>query len=422
MSSIISEELKARGTAQVLVFLNEAKSAAAAATVMRAVRTVEAEIPAGLQKHFRSTDESFEHQLEVATIASTRAGVKTASPPAAAVRYYPNLGILLGSATREGIAALRAHDRVAKVTGAPAISLIRPTAKAAADLTTEVTWGIEAMKVPSLWEQGFTGEGVLVGHLDTGVAGDHPALRGAVAHFAEFDTMGREKTPTPAPFDSDEHGTHTAATIAGRPINGRHVGVAPGAKLASALVIEGGNVVARVLGGMEWALERKARILSMSLGFRGWWDDFVQLTKILRQRKVLPVFAVGNEGPGTSRSPGNYPEALSVGAHDSNLEVADFSSSQTFKRKRDPLVPDLVAPGVGVISAKPSGGFQEMDGSSMATPHVAGLAALLLQAKPNTTVARLEQAIFRSCARPGSMPSSRANRGFPDAVAALAAL
>ena len=78
------------------------------------------------------------------------------------------------------------------------------------------TWGLERLGAPALWERGLTGKGVLVGQLDTGVDGEHPTLQGAVAHFAEFDLMGREVTPPPKPKDSDEHGTHTAATIVGR--------------------------------------------------------------------------------------------------------------------------------------------------------------------------------------------------------------
>jgi subtilisin len=185
------------------------------------------------------------------------------------------------------------------------------------------------------------------------------------------------------------------------------------------MVIEGGQVVARVLGGMDWVVARGARILSMSLGLAGWWTDFLPITRILRQRGVLPVFAVGNEGPGTSRSPGNYTEAISVGAFDRLGDVAPFSSSQRFERAVDPVVPDLVAPGVDVISARPGGGFQSMRGSSMATPHVAGLAALLLEAKPTATVDELEGAIFGSCRREPGWAPERAGRGSPDGPRAL---
>jgi subtilisin family serine protease len=188
------------------------------------------------------------------------------------------------------------------------------------------------------------------------------------------------------------------------------------------MVIEGGDVVARVMAGMDWIVGSGARILNMSLGIRGMLDDFLALTVLLREKGVLPVFAVGNEGPGTSRSPGNYAEALSVGAHDRRRAVADFSSSQRFPRGVDPIVPDLVAPGVDIPSARPGGGYQLMSGTSMATPHVAGLAALLFQAKPTATIDEVEQAILGSCTLHGHMDRARAGRGRPDAVRALALL
>ena len=197
------------------------------------------------------------------------------------------------------------------------------------------------------------------------------------------------------------------------------MGIAPGAKLASAIVIEGGDAVARVLGGMDWVVGLGARVLSMSLGFRGMWDDFLPLTRALRARNVVPVFAVGNEGPGTSRSPGNYAEALSVGACDSQGRVADFSSSQRFRRRLDPVVPDIVAPGVATISARPGGGYQAMDGTSMATPHIAGLAALLLEAHGDASAADVERAIFGSSTLGAPMAPERANRGLPNGVRAL---
>jgi subtilisin len=154
---------------------------------------------------------------------------------------------------------------------------------------------------------------------------------------------------------------------------------------------------------------------------RGMMDFFLAVTQIIRARNILPVFAVGNEGPGTSRSPGNYVEALSVGANDNAGRVADFSSSQRFTRAQDPRVPDIVAPGVDVVSAKPGGGFQSMSGSSMATPHVAGLAALLFEAKPSASVVEVENAIFSSSSL-GSISPARGNRGIPDAVRAFTAL
>jgi subtilisin len=169
---------------------------------------------------------------------------------------------------------------------------------------------------------------------------------------------------------------------------------------------------------MDWALGKGIRILSMSLGFRGWWNNFVPIIEILRSKNVLPVIAVGNEGPGTSRSPGNYPNVVSVGASDEQHLIANFSSSQKFARTNDALVPDIVGPGVAIVSSTPGGKYKEMDGTSMATPHIAGLAALLMHAEPAATANQVEAAIFNACKRSPSMTEDRANRGFPDGIAA----
>jgi subtilisin family serine protease len=397
----ILRDLRVSGIAQVIVVLTR-----------RVVAGNPSAAVVSLGKHFVSSDLSQNSALARA--------VGKLGGPLPPVRYFKHLGIALGTVDRRGYTALRAdRDRVERVLSAPVLSLIRPRNVAAAALRTRVTWGIGFLDAPALWAEGVTGKGVLVGHLDTGADGRHPALRGAIAAFTEFDDFGREVHPPPRPHDTDEHGTHTAATIAGRKVGGRSVGVAPGATLASAIVIEGGNAVARVLGGMDWAVGKGVRVLSMSLGFRGYIEDFLPITRILRERNILPVFAVGNEGPGTSRSPGNYAAALSVGAVDEEGAIADFSSSHRFTRKKDPIVPDLAAPGVGVISAKPGGGWQAMDGTSMATPHVAGLAALLFQARPDATATQVERAIFRSCARGPGVSRERGNRGIPHAPRAL---
>ncbi|WP_439396076.1 S8 family peptidase [Bradyrhizobium sp. PMVTL-01] len=109
----------------------------------------------------------------------------------------------------------------------------------------------------------------------------------------------------------------------------------------------------------------------------------------LRAANVLPVIACGNEGPQTSRSPGNYANVLSIGAMDVHNKVPDFSSSQRFNRPINPLCPALAAPGVAVTSCVPGNRYETMDGTSMATPHIAGLAALLLQARPDATANQL---------------------------------
>jgi subtilisin family serine protease len=397
----VQSELNAFGATQVLVYLKKPIADAAAASAA-------ANPVAEVTRHFAHTAASRFGALAAAE------GVSHGGP---AYRVYKNLGIVLGSVDEASYKAVKESDAVRAVAAVPEISLIRPTSSALAAPKAGPTWGIKRLGVPALWKEGLTGKGVLIAHLDTGVDADHPVLKGAVAAFAEFDSFGREVAGA-KPSDSDSHGTHTAATIAGRHNKKADVGVAPGASLASAMVIEGGNVIARILGGMDWAVGQGVKILSMSLGLRGFRQEFLALMQIIRAQGILPVIASGNEGAGTSRSPGNYDLCLSVGAFDSQDQVADFSSSQRFSRPLDPFVPDLVGPGVATLSAMPGRKFGKMDGTSMATPHIAGLAALLWEAKPNATVDEIERVIFDSCRRPATMPQPRANRGVPDAVEA----
>jgi subtilisin family serine protease len=102
--------------------------------------------------------------------------------------------------------------------------------------------------------------------------------------------------------------------------------------------------------------------------------------------------------------------------------VAPFSSGQRFRRAEAPLVPALVAPGVDVLSCIPGGGYARKSGTSMATLHVAGLAALLFEARPSAEAAEVEAALFATCGLPEGRDSERANRGIPNGPAALAAL
>ena len=329
------------------------------------------------------------------------------------VMVFDNLGIMLGTTDRAGVRALAADSRVQAVTAAPELSLIRPEVRRAARAGSGISWGLGRLGIPGLWDRGLTGRDVLLGHLDTGVDSSHPALKGAIAEFAEFDWLG-QPVAKPLAHDPDGHGTHTAGTLVGRKVGKMRFGVAPEARIASALVIEGGNVVARVLAGLNWLVGLKVRAISLSLGLRGYRRDFLPVIQVLRSRQVLPVVAVGNEGAGVSRSPGNYAEVLSVGSCDEADGVALRSSSQRFRRRRNPSVPHVVAPGVGIFSCVPGRRYAEYSGTSMATPHVAGLAALLFGAHPEATADQVERAILDSCTLPAGMLPERANRGVPD--------
>lgn len=358
--------------------------------------------------------------------SGARQGRRKAAPLSAPMLVFPKLGMAYGAVTMDGLTAMRQHKAVARVSEANGLRMIRPIPYAAAATAAHParpekgpTWGIRALKVDALWAEGLTGAGVLVGHLDTGIDGAHPMLEDAIEKAAVFDLVGQlRKAPKP-PSDSGEHGTHTAGTIAGRAVEQVQVGVAPGARLLTAEVIEGGDSIARVLGGMNWVLTHGARVLSLSLGWPSYTESFLSIVEALRANECLPVIASGNESEGSTRSPGNYAQALSVGAVGPNGRVAPFSSSEVMNRDQDRIVPDIVAPGVDIWSASPGGGFQMMQGTSMATPHVAGLAALLFEAQPDASVAQVEAAIFASAIRTAHLTETRAGRGVPHAVAAL---
>ena len=336
--------------------------------------------------------------------------------------YYPNLGIMVGTVDRDGLAALMANDsEVRAVMPPPELSLIAPLEEDDAGLAGPPagnSWALTRMNVPQLWDSGLTGDGVTIGHLDTGVDATHPALVNAVDSFAHFDLMGKQVLNA-QPADTRFHGTHTAGILVGEAFNGSAFGVAPGAMLASAAVIEGGNVPARVLAGLDWCIGQGVRIVNVSLGLKLYQPQFSTVIKVVRQRGILPVVAIGNEGFPSSRTPGNLPESLSVGALDELDQIWFNSSSQQLPETPKRRVPSLIAPGVAIWSTVPGGQLKSLSGTSMAAPHIAGLAALLMEHRPEATPDQIEKAIFASCKRPTAISTSRGNRGVPDGVAAL---
>jgi subtilisin family serine protease len=402
VSPLVEEELRAREVTQAIVIL-ERDTVAAASTSFSSQAKL-------LESHFVLDERSWSASL--ARVRS-RASASLAWNRRSKVRTFQNIGVVLGDIHADGLAALRSHPAVRYVASSVSLSLIRPVHAVDTALEATTTWGIDTLGLSDLWAAGWTGKGISVGHIDTGVDKSHPALQDAVAQFLMTDDEGFPVPNAPA-RDTDRHGTHTAGTIAGRPVNGRRVGVAPDAMLYSAAVIEGGNTVARILAGLDWAAGNSVKVVSMSLGVRGYRNDFYEIMRTLRDRGILPVVAVGNEGPGTSRSPGNYDVVLSIGACDQNRAVADFSSSESFSQPIPRQVPDLIAPGVGVISAKVGGGFLSMDGTSMATPHIAGLAAVLWEARQNATLDQIRDAIVQSCVLPAADTAERAGRGVPN--------
>ncbi|TQJ74674.1 S8 family peptidase [Streptomyces sp. SLBN-31] len=269
----------------------------------------------------------------------------------------------------------------------------------------EAGGGVAQIGAPAAWAAGYDGKGVKVAVLDTGVDTTHPDLASAVKASKNF-------TGTGSTDDMAGHGTHVAATLAGSGARsgGRYKGVAPGAGILNAKVLNdsGEGSDSSVIAGLEWAAGQGAKVANLSLGQEDTpGEDPVEaaVNALSKSTGMLTVAAAGNEGPdaGTVDSPGAAESALTVGAVDGEDRLADFSS--TGPTADSALKPDLTAPGVDIVSAKAAhghmgdpaaDGYVSMSGTSMATPHVAGAAAILAQRHPDWTGARIKQALTAS--------------------------
>lgn len=291
---------------------------------------------------------------------------------------------------------------------------------------TGVSWGIELLQIPRIWADGITGSGVLIGHLDTGIEASHPDLMGKVEEFALFGPRG-EQVASDA-FDSHEHGTHTAGTIVGGRNGGVAIGVAPEARLVSALVLMGGKgTIWQIIKGMEWAVSRGVRVLSMSLGDSGYAPVYEYALGKVASLGVFVACSIGNGGLAVTASPGNQSQVCGVGAIDIQKQVADFSGGGSVSwfdalgRLVEIHKPDVVAPGVAVFSSIPERKWGYSNGTSMAAPHVAGIAALLTQANPSASLGQILDALYSTAKRPDTAigRDSRYGRGIVDPVRAL---
>lgn len=256
---------------------------------------------------------------------------------------------------------------------------------------------------PAAWARSFDGTGVKIAVVDTGIDATHPDLAGRV-------TAERNFSASPDAEDRDGHGTHVASTAAGTGAkDARFKGVAPGAQLINAKVLDDQGVGddSGIIAGVDWAVAQGADVISMSLGgldTPGIDPLEAQVNKVSAEKGVLFTIAAGNSGPGqgTVASPGSADAALTVGAVDDDDLIADFSS--VGPRTGDKAVkPDITAPGVSITAAAAAGvegqdpsGYQSLSGTSMATPHVAGAAAILKQKNPTWTGARIKAALTGS--------------------------
>ncbi len=291
---------------------------------------------------------------------------------------------------------------------ADGIAAIHLDGKVKATLDSSVPY----IHAPEAWAQGYTGAGVTVAVLDTGYDDTHPDLQGRVSADSTSFVPGEDVTT-----DTVGHGTHVASTIAGTGAasGGKNRGVADGATLLVGKVLgsDGSGQDSWIIEGMEWAAQH-APIVSMSLGSYEPSDgtDLMaeSLNKISEETGALFVVAAGNSGaPETVGSPGSAADALTVGSVDDPSGALSYFSSQGPLSRSGAMKPDLTGPGNDVTAARSAdspgeGSYVSMSGTSMATPHVAGAAAIVKQQHPEYTAAQLRAALTSTTTDLGYTP------------------
>ncbi|EWT03544.1 serine protease [Intrasporangium oryzae NRRL B-24470] len=302
-------------------------------------------------------------------------------------------------------------------------------------------WGLAKINAPAAWDRTTGSATVVVGVIDTGIDLDHPDLVGNIVPGYDMVDLGTNPTP-PAGFrfegdfsgrdaipeDEVGHGSHVAGTIAAMSNNALGVAgvtwqckIMPVKALTRMVRISDGQVrgvgsSADIAAAVRYAADNGASVINMSLGSSGTTTVESSAIAYAIGKGVVVVAAMGNDGTSNPSYPAAYPDVVSVGAIDSADHRASFSQT-------GPHI-DVVAPGVGVLSTYLAAGYGTLSGTSMATPHVAGVAALIRSVKPSATVAEVTD-ILRTTARPlrdapaDPVPNDSYGWGCVDAAAAV---
>jgi subtilisin family serine protease len=271
--------------------------------------------------------------------------------------------------------------------------------------TSTIEWGVERVHAPVAWNAGFHGQDIIVANIDTGVLLSHESLKNNfVGEYGWFDPEKKE----PLPYDPQGHGTHTMGTMVGQ--NG--IGVAPGAKwmACKGCRSEQGCVESDLLACAEFMTcptdpqgnnrkcDKAPHVINNSWGGGQGETFFLQAVNAWIRAGIVPVFSNGNTGPKcqTANSPADLSIVISVGAIDQDDHLGSFSSKgPTIKNL---IKPDISAPGVRVRSSINAGDnrYSFLSSTSMAAPHVSGVIALILNAKPTLSYDQLRALLYTS--------------------------
>jgi subtilisin family serine protease len=334
----------------------------------------------------------------------------------------------------------------------------------------ENQWNVNKVNAPAVWNLGYTGKGVIVAVIDTGINYNHTDIKdnmwdgGEDFPYHGWDFINNDNDP----MDDHSHGTHCAGTVSSYGTNGWQCGIAKDAKIMALKALSaGGSPQSAAWASIEFAISHGADILSMSFGssgIGGYWADRAVMENVLHCGVVASV-AAGNDGansehpvpynvnsPGSSPSPWQHPDQILSGGHTATITVGSVDSNDTraASSSRGPstwtegtyhgyyndypwtdgdsqniglIKPDIAAPGVYIYSLDYSGntGYSRKSGTSMATPCVAGVMALMLEANPSLSPLEIDSIIETTAVACGGQTSKNNyyGSGRIDALAAI---
>lgn len=261
----------------------------------------------------------------------------------------------------------------------------------------DLLWNLEMVQAPKAWEK-TKGKGIVVAVVDTGIDYRHNELKGRFGPTKGKNCYDEQKDP----MDDNGHGTHVAGSIAGQ-----KVGVAPEASLYAVKVLDadGSGSTQTVLMGLDWCLQEEVNIVNMSLGSTVSSPAFAHAVKVMFEKGICVIASAGNSGDSVPHYPSSYPGVMSIAAIDQHKQRASFSTMNPEN--------DFSGPGVAIYSSIPGNGYAVYNGTSMSSPHVSGVCALLLGAK-NMHASKVEELLKKS-ALPLGIPGDadrRAKYGF----------